>query len=197
MQLWPKYLRFSPVCSTRLQPPQRGKNAGVKFPVCTCTNLTKQTRSLQIPSRRFGQSETNLPRGEAAQVRRPGCPLTSTDAPGHRHVIAVVALQPFVAVTWSGGAAVLVELRGAHLAAAASVHQRADTRGAALGLLGALAQCRAAGAHLDRADRVSAQWTQLFTLRSVVHIVRNFCDNPLLLVSKYDSRFVHCYDACF
>lgn len=95
----------------------------------------------------------------------PGRPLTSTDAPGHRHVVAVVALQPFVVVTRSGGAAVLVELRCAHLAAPASIHHRADTRGAKLRPLGALAQCRAASRHLNNGNHSINQ--------SIVHTVIN------------------------
>lgn len=57
-------------------------------------------------------------------------------------------------VTWPGGAAVLVELRGAHLAAAASIHQRADTGGAERRLVGAVAHCRAASGHLENTNSI-------------------------------------------
>lgn len=48
---------------------------------------------------------------------------------GTPDIIAVVALQAFVVVAGSSFVAVLVELGGAHLAAAAAVRDRADPWG--------------------------------------------------------------------
>lgn len=52
--------------------------------------------------------------------------LTSTDAPGHGHIVAIIALQPFVVVTWCRGAAVLVELCSTHFAASALIKHCAN-----------------------------------------------------------------------
>lgn len=77
---------------------------------------------------------------------------TSTNTPGHRHIVAVVTLQPFVVVTGSHGAAVLVELCRTHLTAATSIWHQANPRGANPGLCGASTHCWAAGHHLRGAE---------------------------------------------
>jgi len=75
--------------------------------------------------------------------------LTSTDAPGHGHVVAVITLQPFVVVAWPHRAAVLVQLGRTHLAAPTSIRHGADSWGADRGLVGAVAHGRAASSHLE------------------------------------------------
>lgn len=79
--------------------------------------------------------------------------LTSTDAPGHSHIVAVITLQPFVVVARPHGAAVLVQLRSAHLAAPTSIWHCANTWRANQRLFGALTHCRAASSHLKGAER--------------------------------------------
>lgn len=54
---------------------------------------------------------------------------TPADAMGTAHIVAIVALQAFVMVAGPSFVAVLVELSGTHLAAAAAVRHRADPRG--------------------------------------------------------------------
>lgn len=110
-----------------------------------------------LPPCWFQQSK--YPGGEATWISLPPSfhfpirSLTSTDAPGHRHIVAVITLQPFVVVTRPCGAAVLVKLRRAHLAAPTSICHGADTRWAHLRLCGALTHCRAASSHLGRRKR--------------------------------------------
>lgn len=74
--------------------------------------------------------------------------LTSTDAPGHGYIVAVITLQPLVVVTRPHGAAVLVELCSTHLAAPASIWHSAHTRRANQGVCRALTHCWAASSHL-------------------------------------------------
>lgn len=71
---------------------------------------------------------------------------------GPAHIVAVVALQAFVVVAGPSLVAVLVELGGTHLAAAAAVGDRADPRGAGRGSGGALAHHGAACSHLQPGD---------------------------------------------
>lgn len=75
--------------------------------------------------------------------------LTSTDAPGHGHVVAIVTVQSLVVVAGPHVAAVLVKLCSAHLAAAAPVRNSANTWGALEGLRRALAHLWAASSHLE------------------------------------------------
>lgn len=79
--------------------------------------------------------------------------LTSTDAPGHGHVVAVITLQPFVVVASPCVAAVLVKLRGAHLAAPTSIWHSANSWRANQRLHRALAHRWAASSHLEGAER--------------------------------------------
>lgn len=79
--------------------------------------------------------------------------LTSTDAPGHSHIVPVIALQAFVVVTRPRGTAVLVQLGSAHLAAPTSIWHCANTWRASQRLFGAPAHSRAASSHLKGADR--------------------------------------------
>lgn len=79
--------------------------------------------------------------------------LTSTDAPGHSHIVAVITLQPFVVVARPHGAAVLVQLRSAHLAAPTSIWHCANTWRANQRLFGALTHCWTASSHLKGAER--------------------------------------------
>lgn len=80
-------------------------------------------------------------------------PLTSTDAPGHGHIVAVITLQPFVVVARPHGAAVLVKLRSAHFAAATSIWHSAHSWRTQPGLVGALTHRWAASSHLQGAER--------------------------------------------
>lgn len=73
--------------------------------------------------------------------------LCPADAVRAAHVVAIVALQPFVVVAGTALVAVLVELGGAHLAAAASVGDGADPRGARRGARRALAHNRTVSHH--------------------------------------------------
>lgn len=59
--------------------------------------------------------------------------LCPADAMGTAHIVAVVALQASVVVTGPSLVAILVELTGAHLAAAAAVRYRADPWGTGCG----------------------------------------------------------------
>ncbi len=79
--------------------------------------------------------------------------LTSTDAPGHGHIVAVITLQPFVVVARPRVAAILVKLRGTHLAAPTSIWHSANSWRANQGLHGALTHCWAASSHLEGAER--------------------------------------------
>lgn len=79
--------------------------------------------------------------------------LTSTDAPGHGHIIAIITLQPFVVVARPCGAAILVKLRSTHLAAPTSIWHGTNSRRANQRLCRALTYCWAASCHLDRAER--------------------------------------------
>lgn len=104
----------------------------------------------------FGWVTENKSRFDLSQMaaffskwETPTWPLTSTDAPGQGHVVAIVTLQSFVVVAGPSVAAVLVELCGAHLAAATSVWNGANTRGAHKGLRRALTHYWAAGCHLE------------------------------------------------
>lgn len=83
-----------------------------------------------------------------------GLPATSVartpaDAVGTAHIIAVVALEPFVVVTGPSFVAILVELGGAHLAAAAAVRDRADPWGAGRRPRRTLTNHWAASSHLQ------------------------------------------------
>lgn len=78
--------------------------------------------------------------------------LTSTDAPGHSHIVPVIALQAFVVVTRPRGTAVLVQLGSAHLAAPTSIWHCANTWRASQRLFGALAHSWAASSHLKAAE---------------------------------------------
>lgn len=69
------------------------------------------------------------------------------DAVGSAHVVAVVAVQAFVVVAGSSLVAVLVELGGAHLAAAAAVGHRTHPRGARWGPCWTLTHHGASGSH--------------------------------------------------
>lgn len=80
------------------------------------------------------------------------CPLsslTSTDAPGHGHIVAIITLQPFVVVAGPRGAAVLVKLCSTHLAAPTSIWHSANSWRANQGLVRALTHCWAASSHLE------------------------------------------------
>lgn len=79
--------------------------------------------------------------------------LTSTDAPGHGHIVAIIALQPFVVVTWCRGAAVLVELCSTHFAASALIKHCANPCRARKGFWGAVTHCWAASSHLQGSNR--------------------------------------------
>lgn len=74
--------------------------------------------------------------------------FSSTDPPIHGHVVAIVTLQAFVVIAGGQGAAVLVELSGAHLTAPTAVGHHAHACGTDWGLRGALACDWAAGGHL-------------------------------------------------
>lgn len=80
-------------------------------------------------------------------------PLTSTDTPGHGHIVAIITLQPFVVVARPHGAAVLVKLRSAHLAAATSIWHSAHSWRTQPGLVGALTHRWAASSHLQGTER--------------------------------------------
>lgn len=73
--------------------------------------------------------------------------LGPADAVGSAHVVAVVALQAFVVVAGPSLVAVLVELGGAHLAAAAAVGDRTYPWGAGWGPDWTLTHHRAPGGH--------------------------------------------------
>lgn len=79
--------------------------------------------------------------------------LTSTDAPGHSHIVPVIALQAFVVVTRPRGTAVLVQLGSAHLAAPTCIWHCANTWRASQRLFGALAHSWAASSHLKKVER--------------------------------------------
>lgn len=74
----------------------------------------------------------------------------SADAIGTTHIVAVVALEAFVVVTWPAFVAVLVELSSTHLAAATAVRDRADPRGTVRGPCWTLAYHRTTSC--DQAD---------------------------------------------
>lgn len=99
-------------------------------------------------------------------------PLTSTDAPGHGHVIAVITLQPFVVVARPHGAAVLVKLRGAHLAAATSIWHGAHSWRTQPRLAGALTHCWAASSHLQGNREGEIIWSDKTNeFKSVLHLI--------------------------
>lgn len=75
-------------------------------------------------------------------------PRTPADAVGAAHVVAVVALQPFMVVAGTPFMAVLVQLGGTHLAAAAAIRDGAHAWGAGRGHRRALAHCGTVGGHL-------------------------------------------------
>lgn len=79
---------------------------------------------------------------------------TPADAIGTTHIVAIVALQAFVVVTWPAFVAVLVELSGTHLAAAAAVWDRADPRGTGWGPRRTLTYHRTTSTHLQEVQRV-------------------------------------------
>lgn len=79
--------------------------------------------------------------------------LTSTDAPGHSHIVAIITLQPFVMVARLHGAAVLVKLCSAHLAAPTSIWNCANPWRASQRLLGAVTHWWAASSHLKGGER--------------------------------------------
>lgn len=87
-------------------------------------------------------------------MRATASALTSTNAPGHGHIIAIVTLQSFVVVAGPRAAAVLVKLCGAHLAAATPVWNSANTRGAHEGLRRALTHYWAASCHLQGLNKI-------------------------------------------
>lgn len=89
----------------------------------------------------------------------PTSSLTSTDAPGHSHIVAIITLQPFVMVARLHGAAVLVKLRSAHLAAPTSVWNCAQPWRANQRLPGALTHWWAASSHLKGGEREMSQAT--------------------------------------
>lgn len=73
--------------------------------------------------------------------------LCPADAMGTAHIVAVVALQAFMVVTGPPFMAILVELSGAHLAAAAAVWHRADPWGTGRRPRRTLTHHRAASSH--------------------------------------------------
>ena len=105
-------------------------------------------------------------------------PLTSTDAPGHGHVIAVITLQPFVVVARPHGAAVLVKLRGAHLAAATSIWHGAHSWRTQPRLAGALTHCWAASSHLQGNREGEIIWSDKTNeFKSVLLLIPTWLEN--------------------
>lgn len=88
----------------------------------------------------------HLPAASVVYVRTPA------DAVGATHIVAVVAIQSFMVVARLSLVAVLVELRCAHLAAAATVGDQTDPRGAQRGHRGALAHYRTVSSHLQEGE---------------------------------------------
>lgn len=80
--------------------------------------------------------------------------LCPADAIGTTHIVAIVALQAFMVVTWPAFVAVLVELSGTHLAAAAAVWDRADPRGTGWGPRWTLAYHRTTSGHQADCDHL-------------------------------------------
>ena len=129
-------------------------------------------------------------------------PLTSTDAPGHGHVIAVITLQPFVVVARPHGAAVLVKLRGAHLAAATSIWHGAHSWRTQPRLAGALTHRWAASSHLQGNREGEIIWSDKTNeFKSVLLLIPTWLENLFFFSGNQGAevitRGVQCTSSSF